>query len=223
MATESSDPGTPLPEDLSSWLDERASDLGVEPDELLRQLVAAYRLQLEEDPEVTPGPDLAAFEDDVEEKLDDVRRRVVQVKQELDGKAAADHAHPELERVGALGEQLDALEERLAALEAAADEHEDHLEDVTDRLDDQLAKLTRVARAVVGLQGSGGDDALTRIKQTAAREGYGRAVCEACGEAVDVGLLGAATCPHCAADFAGVEPAPGWFRKPRLVGEAADE
>lgn len=223
MATESSDPGARLPENLSSWLDERASDLGVDRDELLRQLVAAYRLQIEEEPEVTADADLAALEDDVEAKLDDVRRRVVQVKQEVDGKAAADHSHRELARVPELADRLEELDERLGALEAAAEARDDRLDDVVARVDDQLAKLTRVARAVVGLQRRGGDDELTRIKQTAAREGYGRAVCEACGETVDVGLLGAATCPHCAADLVDVEPSPGWFRKPRLVGEAADE
>lgn len=224
MASESSDTSAPLPEDLSSWLDDRAGELGVESDELLRQLVAAYRVQTDaEGPHVPSSGDLAALEDDVEGKLDDVRRRVVQIKQQVDAKADADHSHRELEALSDVEERLAALEERVDGVATAAADTDERVDAAADRLDDHREKLTRVASAVVGLQRGGSESALVRIKQTAAREGYGRAVCDACGEAVHVGLLGAATCPHCATDIHDVEPGGGWFRKPRLVGEDADE
>lgn len=224
MASESSDPSAPIPEDLSSWLDDRAGELGVESDELLRQLVAAYRVEAErEEPGVPTLGDLAALEDDVEGKLDDVRRRVVQTKQAVDAKATADHSHPEFQRLADLDDRLSDLEDRVDAVAAAGDDREDRLDAAADRLDDHEAKLTRIARAVVGLQRGGSNAALVRIKQTAAREGYGTAVCDACDGSVDLGLLAAPTCPHCAADLDAVEPGGGWFKKPRLVGEGADE
>lgn len=222
MASESSDPGAPLPEDLSSWLDDRAGEVGVERDELLRQLVAAYRVQTEDEPGVPPHPDVAALEDDLEEKLDDVRRRVVQVKQEADAKAPADHGHTEFERLADLAEESERLAAELSALADETDDVDGRVDDVAADLADLREKLTRVARAVVGLQRSGPDEALSRIRQTAAREGFERADCAACGARVSLALLGAARCPHCDVDLRDVEPTPGWFGKPRLVGEDVD-
>lgn len=223
MASESSETSAPLPEDLSSWLDDRAREMDVESDELLRQLVAAYRVGTEGEPATLPEARLDALEDDVEKKLDDVRRRVVQVKQETDSKSAADHGHQEFARLEALDDRTESLAVTVDELRKAIESHGEQFEGVDDRLDDVTAKLTRVASAVVDLQSAESNETLVRIKQTAAREGYDEAACAACGETLSVAPLAAPTCPHCDAAFDDVEPVSGWFSKPELIGANDDE
>jgi predicted Zn-ribbon and HTH transcriptional regulator len=155
-----------------------------------------------------------------EEQLEDVRRRVIQVKKEADSKAPADHGHPELESVDRLATELESLRAHVDEVEAAAD-GADEAEALASDLDDVQAKLTQLARIVVRLQNDDdGDDALTEIKRTAAREGYEAAACGACGESVSVALLPEAACPHCRSPFGGIVAGSGslFGSKPRLVG-----
>lgn len=102
---------------------------------------------------------LAHLEDTFEEKLEDVRERVVQVKREVDDKAPDDHEHEaiidrlvelesdeELEEVDEPTERLDDLEEKAETLAAAA-------LDVQERLDD----LTHLEDVVEGQLGASND------------------------------------------------------------------
>lgn len=163
------------------------------------------------------------------EKLDDVRQRVVQVKREADGKAPADHDHAELASlsgdVEAMGARLDEVEDALSDARGAAADLEsrvDALESAADRLDAVEDRLRRVAWVVRDIEESvdataGATAAVDRLKRSAARADVDRAVCDACEEPVTLGLLTEAACPHCEAAVTDVEPAAGFFGKPRLT------
>ncbi len=160
-----------------------------------------------------------ALEAEMDENLDDIRRRVVQVKQEADAKAPADHTHPELEGVEQVASEVERLREQVAELEGQtgrSDELAAELEDVQE-------KLTRLARAVVSMredESGGRDETLDDIRRKAAREGYEQATCGACGESVRVGLLPEAACPHCDSPFGDIVDRSGslFGSSPRLVG-----
>lgn len=100
---------------------------------------------------------LDEFEREMESQLEEVRRRVVQLKNELDDAAPEDHHHQEFERLDDIETGIEALEDAVSDLEEdvqtalqAADS------DVEERLDDAEDKLTRVATAVVRLRRSVG-------------------------------------------------------------------
>ncbi|MCU4801360.1 hypothetical protein OB920_13345 [Halobacteria archaeon HArc-gm2] len=180
-------------------------------------------------------------------KIDDVRERVVQVKQETDAKAPKAHTHDELAAVDALDARVNELATDLARLREDVDDRLDDVEDgieaqadaageLTDRVDDAAEKLNRVAWVVSDLkEETAGRDAhekaVDRIRRAAAQEGVSTATCERCGEAVHVALLNEPECPHCQATVSDVRPAGGILRKKaRLVpaaqleaGEGHDE
>ncbi|PSP84132.1 hypothetical protein BRC96_06405 [Halobacteriales archaeon QS_6_64_34] len=291
MASESTDEGVvavELSPELDEWLDERARELGESREELVTQLLAAYRtttterddgdlaaaldvegrveeaMQDELDTSVAAAVDDALAErvdstvrdrlpditdavesrvegrlDDVEdgfqEKLTDVRQRVVQLKRELDGKAPADHEA--FETVAELDDSVAALNRELVA---ARDEFEDDLssqtervnaletrfDDIERRLDDTEEKLKRVAWVVSDLRDNqGGRDAhqkaVARIKRAAAQEGISSASCQNCSENVEIGLLTDPQCPHCNSTVSDVKPEGGIIRKKASLITAA--
>jgi hypothetical protein len=172
---------------------------------------------------------LDGIEEEFEEKLEDVRRRVVQVKQEADAKAGADHDHEEFRRLDRLASTVEELQERVDESEAES-EGADERAARTEQVDDIRSKLTQLARVVVQLRDemegeTTDDETLVEIQRTAAREGYERAVCAACDETVHVGLLPEAECPHCRSPFGSfAEGSGGLFAsKPRLVGPSENQ
>jgi len=255
-----------LPAELDEWLDDRAAALDVDREELLVQVLSAYRAADELDDDfgdpveeaVDERLDAAVAErgDDVEERLEsriddlerdfqekvvDVRERVIQVKKETDSKADADHSHERLEEVDTLATVVEALEDSVDDLErhqdAAVAELREELEegfeaaaderaDLDDRLEDATDKLRRVAWVVGDLKDEVKSDdahenAVARIKRAAAQEGITAATCDSCGESVEVSLLTAPECPHCEATVSDVRPSGGIFRKKaRLVAAA---
>ena len=176
------------------------------------------------------------LESDFEAKLQDVRERVIQVKREADAKAPVDHHHDALDRVNDLASRLDELAGDLAALEAeigtlaaqadlatletTVEEHTETLAEREERLADLEEKLRTVGWAVSDLreaQREKGTDTLDRIKAAAAGHDISRAVCQNCGDAVELALMTRPACPHCDAAVTNVEPASGFFGKPALV------
>jgi chromosome segregation ATPase len=164
-------------------------------------------------------------EADFREKIEDVRKRVIQVKRETDAKAPADHDHEEFERVGdlatemtELGDQLDDLEERV---DEALEEQEESVDEVTDRLDTVEERLQTVAWVVRDLrervESDAGLEAVDRIKRAAAKADIDRAKCESCGSGVEVALLTEPKCPHCDATVTDVKEASSFFSKPKLL------
>ncbi|WP_435062539.1 CopG family transcriptional regulator [Halobaculum sp. EA56] len=169
---------------------------------------------------------------ELDEKIDDVRSRVIQVKREADAKADADLA----DEVAGLRDDLDDLE---GTVEGGFDNYEDVLEYLTDAADEHDAKLSALARAVADLRTrvsameaeSAARRAAAELKAEANRRGVSTAACDSCGSTVRIGLLSAPECPHCAATFRSVEPASGFFGsaslavgdRPALDGETVEE
>lgn len=240
-----------LPSDLEEWLEERAATLDVDRGELLVQLASAYRSTADRDGDLLEGlgdgADAEALEalesrlaDDeetlsalgdrvetvesnLEDNVDDLRSRVLQLRDAVADTAAEDHSHREF---ASLDASLDDLSADLEALAADLEGQSDRVDGLASRLEDAEGKLTRLARVVVSLrrtvEGEAGATTLEDLRLAANRNGVAEAACGACERGVDVGLLTEAACPHCGTEFAELEfPEPGLgralgFRRPRL-------
>lgn len=244
-----------LPADLDDWLDERARELDLDRETVLVQLVASYRATEQLDaadelddqhprPETRAGvvtPDqlsearsalradleqrIDALEDEYTENLEDVRKRVIQVKQEADGKAPADHSHEALARVDELADRLAAVEATLKRSDISIAEQDVAVEEMDDRLETVEDRLKTLAWTVKDLRTDqrtadselADDDVVDHIKRTAAQRDIDRAKCENCNTGVDIALLTDPECPHCQATVTDVEPGSGFFSKPQLL------
>jgi len=136
MASESTEEGAvtvELPPELDEWLEERATALGVDPETVVSQLLAAYRTTAELDDEPSL-PDLFDVEGAVEDAMQD----------ELDAAVAAavdDVLEDRVEAVAqaAMRDRLpditDAVEGRLdARFDAIEDDFDGKIEDVRERV-----------------------------------------------------------------------------------------
>ncbi|WP_193569273.1 MULTISPECIES: hypothetical protein [Halostella] len=180
---------------------------------------------------------LDEIDDEFMDLIEDVRERVIQVKREADAKAPADHGHPDLaSRVdGAaatadrLADEVDRLKDRVdevdRRVEAGFENYEDVLEYLTDATDDLQERTDLLARAVVDVRREVrrlAGEAATRseadsLKRAANRSGVRTASCGDCDAEVDVALLTAPKCPHCASTFNDVEPKRGIFGSATLA------
>jgi DNA repair exonuclease SbcCD ATPase subunit len=167
---------------------------------------------------------LEDIQGDYMEKIEDVRERVIQLKRELDAKAAADHDHAELDRVAEVTARLDDIESSLDEarddLDGRLADQEDATEDIQETLDSLQDRLKTVAWVVSDLREAhenGGVEAVDRLKRAAAQENVDHANCESCGETVSIGLLTEPNCPHCQTTVTDVKPSSGFFGKPRLL------
>jgi DNA repair exonuclease SbcCD ATPase subunit len=171
------------------------------------------------------GDRIEGVEGEFQEKLNDIRSRVVQVKKETDAKAPEDHTHPELARLDSLAQEVETLQSEFEELrdeyEATVPEQAETVDDLAGQLDTIQERLQTVAWVVSDLRDShesgGGLEAVERIKRAAARADVERANCENCGEGVTLALLTDPKCPHCDATVTNVEPASGWFSNPKLL------
>ena len=226
--SESSDEGDgvdeEVPDAVREWLSSVAADRGVSETELLESLLAGDAAGGREAAGVDSA-ELQRVERDFRELVEDVRDRIVQVKRETDGKAAADHTHHDLQstleqlgrEVGAIEAEVERVDERLADGFENYEEILTYLTEATDALD---RKLGRLASAVIDLRERVGDaardevrrTALAHLTDTANRHGIEKAKCDHCGEGVHVGMLVQPRCPHCDSSFSSLEPKSGFFR-----------
>lgn len=187
---------------------------------------------------------LTELEATLDEQIQDVRERVIQVKRETDEKAAADHDHPELraELETAVDDATAATEtaesalteaETLASdlseiqstLDGGFDNYEsilrglkDSTDEVRDRTDRLVTAVTQLRDRVVELETAAERRAdAEALQQDATQKGVTDAVCNDCESTVYLGLLGDARCPHCETPFERVDADTGLFRPPRLV------
>lgn len=216
----------------AQWVVDRAHEDDLEPGEFLERVLAAVRSVDDDDLAFPTMKDLSAVEShvdrleaDVTEMVEDVRERVIQVKREADGKAPAEHTHPELRNsmeqlsreVQGLGEELDELDDRLVA---GFENYEEILAYLTDTSDDLNRKLGQLAAALIDLRDQVGEAAraegrraaLTRLAAAANQHGVETAKCQECDGSVDISLLTEPQCPHCQATFSELEPKRGFFR-----------
>lgn len=234
----------------AAWAIERASDLGVEPEEYLERVLVSVRAVEDGD----PLDDLAdarqvqvlsqrldELDDEVDEKIADVRDRVIQVKRETDQKAPAGHEHDDLaaaveeatERADTAVTQVEAIVETVNAIErrldAGFDNYEEILSFLVDRTDDLADHTETVARALVDLrrrvQTIGANverrETTGRLKRQANEAGVTEASCGACGDDVRIALLTDPECPFCGASFTELEPKSGFFGSATLVAGTA--
>lgn len=211
-----------LPADVDDWVAETADQRGDSRDDICRRMVLAAHAVAADDRDVADR-DVADLEDIDElagqleaqreefvELLEDVRARVVQVKRETDAKAPADHDHPDYEAdLSTLRNDLDELE---GSVNDGFENFEDVLEYLLEESDDLEERATVLATAVVDLRDRWDEFAARerrraeaeRLQLAANRLGVRTASCEECGSSVDVALLTAPECPHCASPFADV-------------------
>lgn len=262
-----------LPDGLREWVHSRAEETDRSPADVLARATAAYRLlndhegnldglggvaadeervdaaELLDRSEAVAALDerVAALEDDLDEKIDDLRSRVVQVKRETDAKADAGHDHPDLRRAAETAEvpvgdaedvrgDLDALEATFEEGFANYEEVLEYLTDATEELEGKANALASVAAEVRTRLGTleareASTRAAAELKDEANRLGVETATCGACGSKVSLGLLSAPECPNCGGTFEAVEGSRGFFgsatltvgTRPALEGETADE
>lgn len=241
---------------LSEWLEERATALGIDRRALLVQLLETHRraagldseefeallseVATDEDSVVADRDDLEELEgriDDVDtalsEHVEDLRSRILQLKDAVESSEPTDHEHSEIE---ALSRRVEALSTELEGVETGADELASELEELSsefvsaeDRLATTETRLHRMARVVLELKQhtdrtAGSGEALNELRRTANRNGTTAADCDSCGEHLRIGLLTEAACPECGQEFADIEQPSsilGRFKNPRLIGPAA--
>jgi len=226
--------GTPSDDRLEEVVDARVEtivDSRIEEvvdarvDEALESALSGQLSDATEAAERRLGSRVDSVEREFQENLEDVRKRVVQVKQEADAKAPADHDHEEFDRLVGLGEQVDDLRGEVESLserlDATLPEQETAIEELEADLETVQERLRTVAWAVrdlrEDLESDTGLAAVERVKRAAAKADVDRARCENCGNGVDIALLTDPNCPHCEATVTDVEEASGFFSKPKLL------
>lgn len=211
---------------VSEELDSRVeAALSEQVDQRVESLLAERLTEATNGVQRQLGGRIDEVEADYQEKLQDVRQRVIQVKKETDTKAAADHTHPELEGISELRTEVQSLqeeftefrevyEEEIPEQRERTDTHAERLEEIHDRLQTVAWVVSDLREAQ---QSTSGLEAVERIKRAAARADIERANCENCGESVLLSLMTDPHCPHCDATVTNVEPSSGWFGKPTLT------
>ncbi len=237
--------GEGLPDELREWVESRAEEHGVDPEQVLSRAVLVHREaeRIAAEGEAPEAVDLAArlervedleselqsiatrldrvddavdtLSDETEDLVADVRERVVQVKRETDAKAPADHDHPDLRERVEAAAAADTTEQAATVAE--------RVDDVAETVERLSTRQDTLARATVGVRDrvrSLQNDAQARaaaeeLRRTANRNGDRAASCESCGETVDLGLLTRPRCPHCDEGITDVEPSK-LLRKARL-------
>ena len=251
MATESTEGGelsVALPPPLEEWVEERAESVGVDREELVVQVLGAYRATADlEDGAASPGGaaeveervraelddhldrrdrDLETvqrrvddMEDDLEEDLEALRNRVLQLRDALRNRAMEDHTHEEITR---LADRVDDFASDLGNLSMSVTELEDGLADAETKLD----TLARVAVRLTQQDGEDGtqpDRELDRLRRAANRKGITEASCPDCEQSVSVPLLTEPTCPHCGAEVRDITTTGIVFTRAKLTRSDPDE
>lgn len=226
-----------LPPELREWVERKATERNADPATVLARAVAVYRA-LDAETDDSPGTHLdeisddvetltdrvAAVEDDLDHKIDDVRERVVQIKRESDAKAPREHGHPDLEdrvdeAVRAAADAESSVEDLDDRLDRGFENYEEILEYLTDVTDDLDGTVETLAGTVVDLRteirrvtaAEHDRRAVDDLRTAANRHGERTASCADCDATVDLGLLARPNCPHCEATFVDFEPASGFF------------
>ncbi|KTG27762.1 hypothetical protein [Haloferax profundi] len=250
------DVGGTLPEDLREWVTERAEALDADPATVLARAVSTYRLAVTDSGETLDDVEsmprqlesvegrVDGLEAALDEKIDDVRMRVVQVKREADEKAPRDHSHPELQAsIDQATSDIEATRERVAKMDERVDAGFDNYEEILTYLDETTATLDEnlgvVAQSLVDLRSRAADieaaelerKALADLLRVANDAGEHKATCADCGQTVHLDLLTEPRCPGCRTSFDELSPSRGFFgsatlhtgKPPALEGHPAPD
>lgn len=220
--------------DLPAWLEDGVAEADLPRDEFLDAITTVYRAA--ETDGATPPPasddrvddlesELHGLQDELDEKISDVRDRVLQVREmaNADGDIDSDRITTIEDQHATIDAELEALDDRLEDLEATVDAGFENYESILNDLIessrrhnarlDTLARVTRSNRDTLD-RVAGEQSERTRMEdlaEAANRVGVRTARCEACGGSVDIALLTRPDCPDCGTTFVDVEPATGFF------------
>ena len=251
MATESTEGGelsVTLPPPLEEWVEERAESVGVDREELVVQVLGAYRATADLEDGTAPPADAADveervraeledrldrrdrdietaqrrvddLEEDLEEDLEALRNRVLQLRDALRNRAMEDHTHEEMTR---LADHVDDLASDLGNLSMSVTELEDGFADVETKLD-SLAQVVVRLRQRDGEDGTEPNRGLDRLRRAANREGITEASCPDCEQSVSIPLLTEPACPHCGAEVRDVTTTGIVFTRAKLTRRDPDE
>ena len=260
MASEQGESAS-LPGGIEEWLADHIDDTGEDRADVLARAVASYRLLTEtaegdeslestlselesrveslegESESQLDGDRVDALEAELDDHVEDLRSKIVDVLKEARSRAPADHDHEPLET--RLDEQAETTDELRASVDELADEIEGFDETVETRfsglegelgplaesVSDIESKATKLAGAVVEMRKRlqrveshvSHQTALAELLQTAARENISQAKCDNCNETVDLGLLVEPICPHCRSVFDGLKPGSMFFKSAWLT------
>jgi chromosome segregation ATPase len=251
MDTESTEGGklsVTLPPPLEEWVDERAELLGVDREELLVQVLSAYRATADLDGNIASPADDADveervreelddrldrrdrdvetvqqrvddLEDDLEEDLEALRSRVIQLRDALRNRAMEDHTH---EEIPDLTDRVDDLASDLGDPSMSVAELEDSLAAAETKLDTLAGVVVRLQRRDAD-DGTESDRALDRLRRAANRKGVTDASCPDCEQSVSVPLLTDPACPHCGAEVRDVTTTGIILTRAKLTGPESSE
>lgn len=171
------------------------------------------------------GGRIEELEAEFDAKIDEIRKRVVQLKADLDSAAPADHDHEAFERVEELAAEVEDLEESVASLREAGGSGD------AGSVAELEEKVTTVASAVVDLReadrGDGSERtrraALQELKRQAGQAGVETADCGACGSEVNLALLTEPACPQCETELRDLSVSSGFLFDSATVGSGAGE
>jgi len=257
-----------LPGGIEEWLADHTDETGRDRAEVLARAVASYRLLTEEtdgdeplestlaeleariesleadSPSEADTDRIAELETELDEHVQDLRSKIVDVLKEARSRAPADHSHEPLEArldeqaqttaeldettdelealLTELAEEFDAFDKRM---EARFNGIEQELGPMAESVADLESKATKLAGAVVDMRKRlarveshvSHQTALAELLQTAAREDVTQARCDSCNETVELGLLVEPICPHCRSVFDGIEPGSMFFKSAWLT------
>lgn len=268
MASEQGDPA-PLPSQIEEWIADRTAETGDSREAVLARAVASYRLLVDDaddddalettlseleariealENDAAPDVDrVEALEAELDEHVEDLRARIVDVVKEARSRAPADHSHEELDgrlteveselegiedyesTAEELQESTEQLEAEIEALEETIADRlgvaEGELESVSGTVETLETKADRLAGAVVDLRRRlerverhiTHQTALAELLETAAREDIEKAQCDNCEETIKLGLLAEPACPRCRSAFDGIEPGSMFLKPARLT------
>lgn len=248
MDTESTEGGklsVTLPPPLEEWVDERAELLGVDREELLVQVLSAYRATADLDGNIASPADDADveervreelddrldrdaetvqrrvddLEDDLEEDLEALRSRVIQLRDALRNRAMEDHTH---EEIPDLTDRVDDLASDLGDPSMSVAELEDSLAAAETKLDTLAGVVVRLQRRDAD-DGTESDRTLDRLRRAANRKGVTDASCPDCEQSVSVPLLTDPACPHCGAEVRDVTTTGIILTRAKLTGPESSE
>lgn len=251
-----------LPEELEAWLGQQADKTGRSRTEILARAVMAYQVgeNLDYNPlapeavaainrnperiqqilanaeEITTAVDrLGRVETDLDEQVQDLRTRIIDVLRETESRANADHDHPDLtesldslettlthqsDRITEVSNRIDTIAGRRESAESDRSSPVETTKETEERLQELASATVKLQRQTAALeQRAERIDRVAEIKQQANQTGTQTAECGSCDRSVNISLLGTPRCPHCDATFDGVVPSSGLFGSATLSHE----